>query len=170
MDPAAVAALYVEHAHELRCFLIGVLRDGELANEALQAAFAKAIEVGHTARDETRKAWLFRVALNEALALRRREAIGDKVTRKVAWTSRSANEETPFAEVMRFETVQQVRDALETLPADQRQVVQLRIYEEKTFATIAEELNIPLGTVLTRMRLALRKLKKCLDHRGEEHE
>jgi len=39
----------------------------------------------------------------------------------------------------------------------------MRIYEEKTFAVIAEELSLPLGTVLTRMRLAMQKLHKHLE-------
>ena len=39
----------------------------------------------------------------------------------------------------------------------------MRIYEEKTFAQIARELDAPLGTVLTRMRSALRKLHSRLD-------
>ncbi len=48
------------------------------------------------------------------------------------------------------------------LPADQLQVVQLRIYEEQTFQEIARRLELPLGTVLTRMRLALKKLQTSL--------
>jgi RNA polymerase sigma-70 factor (ECF subfamily) len=39
----------------------------------------------------------------------------------------------------------------------------MRIYEEKKFAAIAEELGLPLGTVLTRMRLALKKLAASLN-------
>jgi RNA polymerase sigma-70 factor (ECF subfamily) len=52
---------------------------------------------------------------------------------------------------------------LEELPAEQRQVVRMRIYEEKTFAIIAKELKIPIGTALGRMRSALQKLKAKLD-------
>ncbi|MBT4866073.1 MAG: RNA polymerase subunit sigma-24, partial [Planctomycetaceae bacterium] len=39
----------------------------------------------------------------------------------------------------------------------------MRIYDEKTFQVIADELNLPLGTVLTRMRLALKKLAACFE-------
>jgi RNA polymerase sigma-70 factor (ECF subfamily) len=61
-----------------------------------------------------------------------------------------------------MESVAKVQEALADLPAEQRQVVRMRIYEEKTFATIAQELQIPLGTALGRMRTALIKLKKSL--------
>ena len=58
-----------------------------------------------------------------------------------------------------------VRQAIDELPEAQRQIVCLRIYDEKTFAEIAEELQIPLGTALSRMRAAVSKLKERLDQR-----
>ena len=146
IDSAIVATLYVEHADDLKAFLIGVLRNRDLAAEALQSTFTKAMESGHTARKETLKGWLFRVAYNEAMAIRRQQKIHDKSSRKWAW-SRSGRNDSPEENVSRWETVNQVRQALETLPEEQREIVHLRIYEEKTFAVIAEELQLPLGTV-----------------------
>lgn len=157
IDPAVVAALYVEHADELRAFLVGVLRNGELAGEVVQATFARALEAGHTARAESLKGWLFRVAFHEAMAVRRRQALDQKSARRRAWTPHEAGE-TPEDHLTRWETVARVRQALHTLPPEQRRVVQMRIYEDKTFQAIADELQLPLGTVLTRMRLALKKL------------
>ena len=157
IDPAVVAALYVEHADELRAFLVGVLRDGELAGEALQATFVKAMEAGHTASEDTRKGWLFRVAFHEALALRRRQKVNDQSLRKLAWT-RPQPGESPEDHVIRWESVARVKAALDRLPPEQREVVHKRIYEQQTFAAIAQQTGAPLGTVLTRMRLALKRL------------
>ena len=84
LDPAIVAALYVEHAEELRRFLIGVLRDHQLASDVLQTSFVKLAEKGHATREGSRKAWLFRVAYHEAMAIRRREKVGDKVQERMA--------------------------------------------------------------------------------------
>jgi RNA polymerase sigma-70 factor (ECF subfamily) len=159
IDPAVIAALYLEHGDELRAFLIGVLKDHDLAGEALQATFIKAMEQGHTAREETRKGWLFRVAFHEALAIKRRGKTYDKNLRKMAWSRPEPEHHSPDDRMCRWETVVNVREALEKLPENQKVIVQLRIYEEKTFAEIAEELEIPLGTVLTRMRMALKKLE-----------
>jgi RNA polymerase sigma-70 factor, ECF subfamily len=161
LDPSIVAALYLEHGEELRRFLLGILRDPALTADVLQATFVKMAQRGHETRNDSRKAWLFRVAYHEAMAVRRREGVGDKILRRVAWNTRST---TGAADepLLRWETVQNVRDALETLPPEQRQVVRMRIYEEKTFATIASELKIPLGTALGRMRTALIKLKARL--------
>jgi RNA polymerase sigma-70 factor (ECF subfamily) len=161
LDPAVVAALYVDHAEPLRRFLLGLLRDPALANDVLQATFTKAVEVGHTTSAESRKAWLFRVAYHEAAAIRRRQATAARATRQLVWSQR-AGEDSADDPLIRFETVEAVRAALARLPAKQRQVVEMRIYEEKTFATIAEELGIPLGTALARMRAAIKKLRNSV--------
>jgi RNA polymerase sigma-70 factor (ECF subfamily) len=103
------------------------------------------------------------VAYHEAMHLRRRGAVGDKVIKQVAWSRPEENKTTPAEEpLLRFEAVDRVRQALEALPPEQRQIVRMRIYEEKTFAVIAAELDIPLGTALGRMRTALMKLKERL--------
>jgi RNA polymerase sigma-70 factor (ECF subfamily) len=162
VDSARVAALYIEHADDLRRLLNGILRNSELAAEALQAAFVKAVEVGHTAKQETLKAWLFRVAVNEALVIKRRQKVDGEAIRRVAW-SQSKNDSLPDDRLVRWETVEAVRLAMEGLPPEQRQVVRMRVYENKTFAVIANELGTPLSTVLSRMQLALRKLRGKLD-------
>lgn len=162
LDPSVVAALYAEHGEELRRFLQGVLRDSTLAADVLQATFAKLVERGHETRQETRKAWLFRVAYHEAMFQRRRGAVGDKVVRKVAW---QVHHEAGSAEdeAILQESVEGVKVALEGLRPEERQMVRMRIYEEKTFTVIAQELRIPLGTALGRMRTALIKLRKILE-------
>ena len=65
ITPERVSAQYTEHAGELRAFLTGVLRDVDLAQEALQTTFGRLVEQGHTAHDGTLKGWLFRVAYRE---------------------------------------------------------------------------------------------------------
>lgn len=169
LDPAIVAALYMEHAEELRSFLIGVLRSPDLAGEALQSTFVRAMECGHTSHQETRKAWLFRVAFHEAMALKRRQKQQDRSLRQLAGNARPGVHR-PEEALIRWEAVERVKQALESLPEAQRDVVRQRIYGEKTFAKIAEESGLPLGTVLTRMRLALKRLQSQLhkDHSANE--
>ncbi len=185
LDPSVVAALYIEHGEELRRFLQGVLRDAQLAADVLQATFVKLSERGHATRAPSRKAWLFRVAFNEALAYRRREAVGEKVVRRVADQSGQVGTSSATGSssgkwqsngvaglasdpLVRLEAVQAIQAALDELPAEQRQVVRMRIYEEKTFAVIAKELKIPLGTALARMRSALVKLRASLDQSPDQ--
>src|SRR5437762_5603761 len=119
LDPSIVAALYVEHGEELRRFLLGILRDGQLTSDVLQATFVKMVQRGHETREDSRKAWLFRVAYNEAMAVRRREGVGDRVLRRVAWHSNGAagGADEPL---LRLEAVHTGRDALDDVPPEQR--------------------------------------------------
>jgi len=164
IEPAAVAELYAHYGPELRRFLVGLLRDSHLAADALQATFVKLAEHGHKAREPTLKSWLFRVAYHEAMWLRRRQAVDTVALRRTAW-DRAVFGESADVELVKAETVELVRQAIGELPVEQQQVVRMRIYEEKTFAVIAAELGIPLGTALARMRTALMKLRKKLEDR-----
>lgn len=164
LDPAEIAALYLQHAEPLRRFLLGVVRNAAVASDLLQATFAKALERGHASDAATRKAWLYRVALNEALAWKRRRATGERVQQErvqqqAAWRSEHAASDCPL---IAHETVERVRAAIAALPAEQASVVRMRIYEDMTFAEIAERTGVPLGTILGRMRRALAKLRDAL--------
>lgn len=161
IDPAAVAELYAAHGDELRSFLTGVLRNADLAQEAAQAAFGKLVELGHTAREESLKGWLFRVAYHEAMALRRRQSVEQRSMARLSMQIRQQSKPTEHR-VEQNEAVERVRRGLERLPPEQQIVVRKKMFEDKTFAVIAGELGIPLGTVLTRMRTALRNLKQQL--------
>lgn len=162
IDPGVVAALFLEHAEELRRFLIGILRDHNTAADVLQLTFTKAIERGHTAREETLKGWLFRVAYNEAIVVKRRQAVQSRAVQALG-TAGEKPSAAPESRLVRWEDVERVRRALDGLPPEQAQVVRMRMYDEKKFVEIAGELQLPLGTVLTRMQAALKKLKKALD-------
>lgn len=169
IDPQVVAGLYLKHADALRRFALGVLGDAEAAADVLHVTFAKLVEHGHTVREEGQKSWLFSVAYNEALAVRRRRAVEANAIRKIAAGAGGESGEalrrknsTAEQRLIRWETVEQVRQAIERLPVEQREVVRLRVAEQKKFADIARELQIPLGTVLSRMQLALAKLRSSL--------
>ena len=166
LDPATINELYQQHAAELRRFLLGMLRDPQAADDAMQSALVKAVELGHTAADETRKAWLFRVAYHEALATRRREATTDSILQSAVWHVSTTERESAAELASRREQAAAVRAALARLPEQLQTVVHLRIHDNLTFAEIAARLEIPLGTALTRMRTALAKLRAVLtDHK-----
>lgn len=165
LDPGVVGALYLEHGEDLRAFLLGVLRNGEQATEALQNTFARALEQGHTVQAGSYRGWLFRVAFNEAMLLRRRRGVETRARDKWPWLrpARERTEDSAEQSVIRWEQVELVREAMTFLPDEQRLVVTLRMHEGLTFAEIATRLELPLGTVLTRMRLALKKLRTRLE-------
>lgn len=168
MDPQAVERLYREHASSIRAFLIGLLRSSELAEEVQQSVFAKALEMGHTAQPTKFRGWLFRVANNEAMLLRRRERVNRRAIESVG--RRVGTRETEGSVLERVSSAElsdRVQKALAGIPREQQEVVRLRVYEGLKFAEIAEQTGVPLGTVLTRMRLALGRLSKALPNDNE---
>jgi RNA polymerase sigma factor (sigma-70 family) len=161
LTPETVARLYAEHSRELLLFLTGVLRDAHLASDVLQITYSRLLEQGGVTAQETRKSWLFRVAFNEAIDWRRKQARRDRLL-PVAANHRTYVAAEPIVQLLQGETVGEVREAIDQLPANQKEVLRRRIYDDQTFAEIAKELKIPLGTALGRMRQALEHLRKIL--------
>lgn len=163
LDPTRV---WDEHAQDLYNFLVGLLRDQELAGEVSQATFARLIESLDQVRVESVRGWLFRVGFHEAMQRRRVAQRHRRLQQKVAQPEFSSA--TGPAELFeQKELTGRIRAALAELPPPQREVVIRRMYHEQTFAVIAAELNLPLGTVLSRMRSALKKLAATLSHEDE---
>ncbi len=162
----ALAELFRQQRLPLHQFLFGLLRDRAQADDVLQQVFLKLVENWPAIRLETAKSWLFTVAYHEALAHRRRQkrhdaALADAWARPVWIDARWPPRADDAAQ--RREAIAAVQSALAALPAAQREVVVRRVYDNQTFASIASELGCPLGTVLTRMRLALKSLAHLLE-------
>jgi RNA polymerase sigma-70 factor (ECF subfamily) len=72
----------------------------------------------------------------------------------------------PAEHVLVAERRRRVRDALDRLSSDERRVVELAYFKGRSHTEIAAELGLPLGTVKTRIRLALLRLERMLVQRG----
>jgi RNA polymerase sigma-70 factor (ECF subfamily) len=162
VDPDWLTTLYRDHAEGLRRFVAGVLRDRHAADDVVQATFARAVQSGEKVEPEALKTWLYRVAFHEAITWKRRGSVADRATRRLGDLQRRRGPEVPDDPLVRREVVDQVSAAMKELPASQLQVLQARVYQDKTFAQIAAETGMPLGTVLTHMRRALDKLRRKL--------
>lgn len=163
IDPQTIESLYADFGQELRRYIVVILKDRELADEVLQVVLRKSLELGHSAHSNLR-GWMFKVALQECQLARREAARERVILQKAFWKTGTKSElpEQAATNTVQQEAIEVVRQAIETLPIEQQVIVRLRIYEEKTFAVIAEELRIPLGTALTRMRAALQSLEAAL--------
>lgn len=156
-DRADVEALYLRHSEEILRFLVGVLKDRWAAEDVLQATFAKAVSTAGKLDPVNGRAWLFKVSFHEAMDWRRKRLAERTGNEKIA---RSRTGFSRFDDLLENrEVLTALSQELEKLPQGQSQVVRMRIYDELTFAEIAEKLDLPLGTVLTRMRTALEKLR-----------
>jgi RNA polymerase sigma-70 factor (ECF subfamily) len=147
----------------------GMLSDRDEAEEVVQEAFTSAWN--HTGalgeEHEALMPWLLRITRNRAIDRLRRRARG-RARLARAQASGALPEDTLAAvepnEAARpgWHVHESVHAALAALPPEQREAVQLAYFRGLTHAEIARTLEIPMGTVKTRLRLALDKLRVAL--------
>lgn len=158
----AIAKLHADCSAQMLRLAWAIVRDWGLADDATQETFALFAQKYETIEATHQRGWLFKTVQFQALNLRRTRQRSTKLI------DRLREEPTPYATASQSviqeqnEQVEQLRRVIEDLPFEQRQVVQLRLADELGFAEIAEQLKLPLGTVLSRMRLALEKLRRKL--------
>ncbi len=159
---------FARYQSELLGMLYFVVGNREDACDALQEAFVKCWRRrDRLAEVENLRAWIFRIAMNAGRDLRsaawrrRSRPLGDNEALVVACHA------PPEADVSRREELEQVRCALMNLRQEEQEVFLLRQNGELTYEEIARSINIPVGTVKTRMRLALAKLREALRSDGE---
>jgi len=164
-DSESIQAVYQKHLPELRLFLHGLLKKTELCEDVLQTVFVRAMEAGRSVKPAAFKSWLFRVGYNQAMQVHRERKLETRSQLQLSWILKD-QDETAEQGAIKAETVAAVQHELKSLPPEQYEIVYLKIYQGKTFQSIADQLSLPLGTVLTRMRLALDKLARKLkpDH------
>jgi RNA polymerase sigma-70 factor (ECF subfamily) len=108
-------------------------------------------------------AWLLMLARSRALDQVRRE----RVRSATALSPERTRGKDPASLLEQQETVQHVRDALARLPEEQRSAISLAFYSGLTHEQVAQRQAVPLGTVKTRIRLGMRRLRNLLCQQQE---
>jgi RNA polymerase sigma-70 factor (ECF subfamily) len=165
-DDAALAELYDRHGRTAYALAYRVLLDREAAEEAVQEAFLAVWRRAATYQPErgSVRTWLLTVVRNRAIdALRAREA--RPRTTAVDDLPLAAPDDPEQAALRRVDG-SRVRRAVATLPADQRTAVELAYFAGLSYPEIATRTGVPLGTVKSRLRLALGRLRSLLDAEG----
>jgi RNA polymerase sigma-70 factor (ECF subfamily) len=160
LDPSIVEECHREWRDTLERYAWAVVRDRSLAADAVQNAFVALARFGGDVNAEARKAWLYKVVHREAVRIRTVESRQQFGASDLVSESPVSYHIDPLNELSSLEDVHRIRHRLNELSPEQREVIQLRIFEDKTFAEIASQLSIPLGTALSRMRLAIQKLRE----------
>jgi RNA polymerase sigma-70 factor, ECF subfamily len=166
-DGSALAALYDNHSRAVYSLILRVVGDESDAEDVLQEVFAQAWR--QASRYDTSRgtvaAWLLTMARTRAIdRLRARRARPDTsvTTPDEAWLDISAPVVDPGDAIAAERDAERVRLALQELPLLQRLAIELAYYEGLTQTEIAERLEQPLGTIKTRIRLGLLKLRDVL--------
>jgi RNA polymerase sigma-70 factor (ECF subfamily) len=166
----ALAALYDRYASTVLGVCLRVVGDQAMAEDLLQETFWRVWKSAETYQAErgTFTSWLFRIARNLAIdAYRRRN-----VRPQTFYSEEGSDpilEEVPDPDMDVASQAQsilrnrQVRKALASLPSMQRQVIEMAYFYGMTRQEIAEATGEALGTIHTRARLALQKLREQLD-------
>jgi RNA polymerase sigma-70 factor (ECF subfamily) len=160
VDVEAVQYLDALHAAALR-----LTRDAHAAQDLVQDTFVKVLRFGHRFEPGTNlRGWLFTI-LHNTFRNGRRGAGRSPVdidSEIVDQAPAAASAPTPEGELIRAATAAELRNALDALPEAYRQAVWLRDVEEFSYAEIAGILEVPIGTVMSRIARGRRLLQKAL--------
>jgi RNA polymerase sigma-70 factor (ECF subfamily) len=164
-DQAGLADLYDRHGRFVFALALRIVRDRGEAEDLTQEVFVQAWRQAE--RFDGRRgnvvAWLLTMARGRALdVLRRRRvrpALAESETAAHQLSDDSPSQHVQFEWNRRADAV---RGAMQTLPVLQRVAIELAFFDGLTHREIAEQLELPLGTVKTRVRQALLKLRDSL--------
>jgi RNA polymerase sigma-70 factor, ECF subfamily len=166
-DRSAFAKLFAHFAPRIKSYLV---RNGtspqsaeEIAQETMVAVWRKA-----SYYDPSRAAastWIFTIARNLRIDVARRERGNQD---QLPDPSDDISPPEPDALFTTKQHEQRIRNAMAQLSADQATVIRLAFYGDKAHAEVARELGIPLGTVKSRIRLALARLRSLMEKDGAQ--
>jgi len=159
-DREAFAQLFGAYAGKVKGYLLRLGAPPAAAEDLMQDAMVSIWRraASFDATKAKASTWIFVIARNAWIDKLRRERT-ELAYRQTVLVSEESEDEAPDEAAMRGQTEDQVAAALATLSEEQRQVVQLSFFEDRPHSEIAAHLSLPLGTVKSRLRLALIKLR-----------
>jgi RNA polymerase sigma-70 factor (ECF subfamily) len=168
-EPDAFGEIIKRWERKIFALCFGMLGREDDARDAVQETFIAAYRNLSNFRGEAKvSSWLHRIAVNQCLTKQRRtktrsetflddeENAGERVF--VAPLSQS-----PVRQAEQSERLSHVRHAVNSLPAELKQVIVMKEFEELTFQEISDVLQLPLSTVKSRVYTALKQLRMKLE-------
>ncbi|MEX2643184.1 MAG: sigma-70 family RNA polymerase sigma factor [Acetobacterales bacterium] len=130
----------------------------ELVQEVMLTVWRRAAQ--YDPRQAGVATWVFTIARNRRIDLLRRERRPEIDPHDPALTP--SEPQAPDSGVSAHEEERAIRVAVDRLPKEQAALLRMAFFDDKSHSTIADELGLPLGTVKSRLRLALQKLRVAL--------
>jgi RNA polymerase sigma-70 factor (ECF subfamily) len=160
-DGRAIGELYDRHSRLLYGLILRILRNRSEAEEVLQEVFVQVWTRADTYNVELGApvAWLVRIARNRAIDQIRSNSVR---ARTVGATPLPPPVETPEARAVMSEQQRAIARALDTLPLEQRELIEHAYFQGLTQSELAERFHLPLGTVKTRVRTGMMTLRREL--------
>ncbi|MBL1217567.1 MAG: RNA polymerase sigma factor [Planctomycetes bacterium] len=140
----------------------GICRDRDVAEDLVQEAFLKLWNTPPDGPERVVPSWMRRVVVNLSINHLRRSKRADSLP-EFSNDPALRHDRRPEHDVDVADNLQRVRDAMERLPDDKRAILVLRVYEELSYQQIAEVLEIPVGTVMSRLNRARAALRDLIE-------
>ncbi|HXZ83964.1 MAG TPA: sigma-70 family RNA polymerase sigma factor [Myxococcota bacterium] len=167
-EPEAFGGIYDRHAPLLLRFLgrrVGAETAEVLAHEAFRIAFER-----RKSFDSSRSSalpWLYGIASNLLRKHRRAEARRLRASARMAAGNEAADRRSSAAALHARVLLPRVADAVAALPEPEREALLLYAWEELSYESVAEALQLPIGTVRSRLSRARARLRELLGETGK---
>ncbi len=168
-DSQAISTIIERHTPRLRNYIRLMVKDGDRAEDILQDTLIKSVRMideGRYTENGRLLSWMLRIAHNLSIdhfrALKSRPTTNEQEAGYDILGAQRHTEAPPEEQIISIERDQQIRELVELLPNDQREVIELRYYSGLSFKEIAEQTEVSINTALGRMRYALINLRKLI--------
>jgi RNA polymerase sigma factor, sigma-70 family len=159
---------HLDAAHNLARWL---LRNPEDAQDVVQEAYLRAFKSFSGFHGSNARAWLLTIVRNTSYTLLKKNHAVDLTTTFDEEIHGSGHESlTPMAILEHCEDAEVMKQAMDELPPEFREILTLRHQEDLSYKEIADIIHVPVGTVMSRLARARARLKECLAVRiGKEN-
>jgi RNA polymerase sigma factor (sigma-70 family) len=168
-DESALEILIKRHKQKIYSFIYSKVYDRDVAEDIFQDTFIKVIRtLKRGAYNEEGKflPWVMRISHNLVIDFFRKNNRMPKFTNTDEFNIFSVLSDTSLnaeSSIIKEQVETDVRRLVDELPADQREVLLMRIYEDLSFKEISDKTGVSINTALGRMRYALINLRKIID-------
>jgi RNA polymerase sigma-70 factor (ECF subfamily) len=167
-DRSAFGELVRHHHAGLVNVVYRMCGDAQLAEDAAQEAFLRAwLHLSTFRPGSSLRNWLYRIAVNEALDVLRRER---RPAQDLETVPAADPEPGPERALLRQERARRVQQSILSLTEASRAVLVLREYGEFSYQEISTALDIPVGTVMSRLNYARNRLRALLADLESDHD
>ncbi len=173
-DNSAFDTIITRHQNRLFNYIYYIVKQQDLAEDIFQETFIKAIVTIQNGRyTDTGKfaAWLTRIAHNLIIDYYRQEKNIQKISNsdyeQDIFNNLDLAESTIEEEWIAHQTFEEIKEFVDALPENQREVILMRFYKDMSFKEIAEATDVSINTALGRMRYAVMNMRKMAQDSSE---
>lgn len=172
-DRSAISQLIERHSRRVRDYIRMLVKDRDVAEDIFQETFIKAVRVideGRYCDSGKFLSWILRIAHNQVIdyfrARRQEKAVSEAEAGYDLFGTLRLAETTVEDRMVAEQTCREIRALVDSLPAEQREVVLMRYFSGLSFKEIADQTGVSINTALGRMRYALINMRKMIKEKN----